>query len=213
MEVWVAYSFLNKNNSEKIEHLFNKLPESLVMSVALYKNIDDRLGRMTSKLLLEILVKKILPQEDFFWDLYKKDSLSKPYFDGLNISFNSSHTEELSVVCAVRNGKCGIDTEINKSVDINLYNDFLHEKERKLLSEQNNPLVSFYEIWVKKEASLKASGLGLTEDLAKIDAHQNFVLINKQKYFTKSLELSPNHSTYIATKNRVGKINLEEIIF
>lgn len=213
MEVWIAYSFLNKNNSEKIEHLFNKLPESLVKSVALYKNIDDRLGRMTSKLLLEILVNKMLPQENFIWDLYKKNPLSKPYFDGLSISFNSSHTEGLSVVCSVRNGKCGIDAEINKSIDINIFNDFLHENEKKLLSAQNNPLVSFYEIWVKKEASLKASGLGLTEDLAKIDAHQSSILINKQKYFTKSLLLSPNHTTYIATEKRVGKINLEEIIF
>ena len=213
MEVLVAYSFLNKNNSEKIEHLFNKLPESLVQSVASYKNLDDRLGKMTSKLLLEILVKKMLPHENFFWDLYKKDSFSKPYFEGLNISFNSSHTEELSAVCAVRNGKCGIDAEINKSIDINIFSDFLHENEKKLLSEQNNPLVSFYEIWVKKEASLKASGLGLTEDLAKIDAHQSPILINKQKYFTKSLLLSPNHTTYIATEKRVGKINLEEIIF
>ena len=213
MEVWVAYSFQNKNNSEKIEHLFNKLPESLVHSVAPYKNGDDRLGRMTSKILLEILVKKMLPHENFFWDLYKKDSLSKPYFEGLNISFNISHTEELSAVCAVRNGKCGIDTEINKCIDINIFNDFLHEQEKKILSKQNNPLISFYEIWVKKEASLKASGLGLAEDLANIDAHQSSILINKQKYFTKSLHLSPNHITYIATEKRVGKINLEEIIF
>jgi 4'-phosphopantetheinyl transferase len=213
MEVWVAYSFHNKSKRENIEHLFHKLPHSIVQSVGIYKNTDDRMGRMTSKLLLQILIKKMLPNEGFFWDLYKKDSFSKPYFEELNISFNSSHTEGFSVVCAVQKGKCGIDTEMVKSLDINLYDNFLHMNEKKLISKQEKPLISFYEIWVKKEASLKASGLGIHEDLAMIDAYQNPVLINENKYFTKELKLSQNHITYIATNNVVEKINLEEIIF
>lgn len=213
MEVWVAYSFLNKNKFENIEDLFNKLPQSLVQSVNRYKNVDDRLGRMTSKILLEILVRKIFPHQNFFWELYKIDSFSKPYFDGLDVSFNASHTDGLVTVCAVRSGQCGIDTESIKPLDIDIYRDFLHPKESEWLTQQEDQLLSFYKIWVKKEAGLKASGLGITEELERIDAHQDSVLIRHQKYFTQSLDLSTDYITFIAASQRIGKVNLEECMF
>lgn len=213
MEVWVAYSFLNKNNSEKIEELFSQLPENLVKSVNQYKDENDRKSRMLSKLLLEILIRKIIPDQNFFWSLYQKDSFSKPYFKELEINFSSSHHENFSIVCAAKKTQCGIDSELIKSININMYNDFLHPNESQFINQQLNSQFTFYEIWTKKEAVLKASGLGVSQDLQSIDAHENTVQINNKKYFTKELNISENSITYIATDQENIQLNLEEVIF
>ncbi len=213
MEVWAAYSFLDKNNSGKVEELFSKLPENLVKSVNQYKDLNDRKSRMISKLLLEILVRKMIPDQNFFWYLYQKDSFSKPYFKGLEINFSSSHHERFSIVCAAKKVQCGIDSELIKPLGVNMYNNFLHPNEKKFIDQQLNPQVAFYEIWTKKEAVLKASGLGISQELQSIDANENVVRINDEKYFTKELNISENSITYIATDHEITQLNLEEVIF
>ncbi|WEK68155.1 MAG: 4'-phosphopantetheinyl transferase superfamily protein [Candidatus Chryseobacterium colombiense] len=213
MEVWVAYSFLNKNNSERLEELFSQLPENLVKSVNKYQDTNDRSSRMISKLLLEILVRKMLPDQNFFWNLYQKDSFSRPYFKGLEINFSSSHHESFSIVCAARKKQCGIDSELIKPLDVNIYDDFLHANEKEFINQQLSPHTAFYEIWTKKEAVLKALGLGISYELQLIDAHKNVVQINDGKYFTKELDISENSITYIATDQEITQLNREEIVF
>ena len=213
MEVWVAYSFLNKNNSERLEELFSQLPENLVKSVNTYQDTNDRTSRMISKLLLEILVRKILPGQNFFWNLYQKDSFSRPHFKGLDINFSSAHHESFSIVCAARKKQCGIDSELIKPLDINIYSDFLHANEKEFIHQQPNPQTTFYELWTKKEAVLKASGVGISHELQLIDAHKNIIQINDRKYFTEELDISENSITYIATDQGISQLNREEIIF
>lgn len=213
MEVWVAYSFLNKNNSERLEELFSQLPENLVKSVNTYQDTNDRTSRMISKLLLEILVRKILPGQNFFWNLYQKDSFSRPHFKGLDINFSSAHHESFSIVCAAIKKQCGIDSELIKPLDINVYSDFLHVNEKEFVHQQPNPQTTFYEIWTKKEAVLKASGLGISHELQLIDAHKNIIQINDRKYFTEELDISENSITYIAADQEISQLNREEIIF
>lgn len=213
MEVWAAYSFLNKNNSEKVEELFSQLPENLVKSVNQYQDTNDRKSRMISKLLLEILVRKMIPDQNFFWNLYQKDSFSKPYFKHFEINFSSSHHEGFSVVCAARKAQCGVDSELIKPLNIEVYNDFLHPEEKQFINQQLNPQATFYEIWTKKEAVLKASGLGISQELQSIDAHKDIIQINQEKYIAKELNLSENSITYIVTNQPITHLNIEEVIF
>ncbi|ASW76045.2 hypothetical protein IQ37_08615 [Chryseobacterium piperi] len=213
MEVWIAYCFLDRNNSERVEELFAQLPESLQQSVKKYQNTDDRLGRMISKLLLEILVRKIIPHQNFFWHLYQKDSLSKPYLDGLEFNFSTSHNEKLAIVCATPAGQCGIDSEVVKPINPSIYFDFLHPEEKRFLRQFENPILPFYEIWVKKEAALKASELGISVDLQLVDTHQELILIDKQKYVAQPLLLSSDCITYMATNTMASIIHREEVIF
>jgi 4'-phosphopantetheinyl transferase len=99
MEVWVAYSFLNKNNSERLEELFSQLPENLVKSVNMYQDTNDRTSRMISKLLLKILVRKILPGQNFFGIYIRKilflDLILKDW-----TLISVLHHESFSIVCA-----------------------------------------------------------------------------------------------------------------
>ncbi|MDH6250818.1 4'-phosphopantetheinyl transferase [Chryseobacterium sp. H1D6B] len=213
MEVWAAYSFLNKNDSDKIAVLFDQLPDSVKQSVERYQDPEDRLARKISKLLLETLIRKSSPYQSFFWNLYKKDSFSKPYVEGSEFDFSVSHSKNLITACLSANGKCGIDIEFIKPLDIEIYNDFLHPQEIKYIGSHQNPQTAFYEIWVKKEASLKASGFGISKDLAGIDAHKEIIVIDDQQYFTQPLALSSEYISYIASDVRITNLQLKEVIF
>ncbi|SHK90297.1 4'-phosphopantetheinyl transferase family protein [Chryseobacterium polytrichastri] len=213
MEVWVAYSFLNKNNSERVDELFDELPVSIKQSVERYQDPNDRLARKISKLLLETLIRKSSPYQSFFWDLYQKDDFSKPYIKGSEFDFSSSHSKNLVVSCLSLKGKCGIDTEFIQPLNIEIYNNFLHLEERRFIKSHQNPQAAFYEIWIKKEASLKASGFGISKELGEIDAHQEKVIIEDDTYFTKPLFLSPDYINFIASDFRITDLHTEEIIF
>lgn len=213
MEVWVAYSFLNKNNSERVEELFDQLPVSIKQSVERYQDPNDRLARKISKLLLETLIRKSNSYQSFFWDLYQKDDFSKPYIKGSEFDFSASHSKNLVTVCLSSKGSCGIDTEFIQSLDIDVYNDFLHSEERKFIKFHQKPQAAFYEVWVKKEASLKASGFGISKELEEIDAHQENVIIEDHTYFTKPLPLSFDYMSYISSDFRITDLHTEEIIF
>lgn len=213
VEIWVAYSFLHKINEKQLEEQFAQLPAYITESVYRYKNPADKSGRMISKLLLETLIKKYFPYQGFSWDHYRKDSFSKPYLEGSAINFSTSHHEATSMVCITSGSECGIDSELLKPVNTDLYQDFMHSNEKDFIRNHIDPVKSFYEIWTRKEAVLKASGLGVSCELNSVDAHSDEVLVQGLLYVTTPLFLSENMITHLATREMIKTLHLEEIIF
>ncbi len=213
MEVWAAYSFLHQTDEQQLEKEFALLPAHITEPVYRYKNPADRTGRMISRILLETLIKKYFPYQGFSWNRYRKDALAKPYFEGSDIHFSSSHHEGISFVCITSGSSCGIDSELLKPVDPLLYADFLHHREKDLITNCEDPAQSFYKIWTRKEAVLKASGLGICCELNSIDAHTDTVIANNSLYYTMPITLSGNIITHLATPEIITALHLEEIIF
>ncbi len=212
MEVWVAYRFLHQTDENQLEKQFALLPAHITEPVYRYKNPSDRKGRMISRILLETLIKKYFPYQGFSWDSYHKDSLSKPYFEESGIYFSSSHHEKMSIVCITAERTCGIDSELLKPVNPLLYTDFLHPKEKDVIISSEDHERSFYEIWTRKEAVLKASGLGISCEMNSIDAHKDMVIVNGRSYYTIPLTLPGNIITHLAAPEVITALHLEEII-
>ena len=103
----------------------------------------------------------------------KKGVNGRPYFDNCErLDFSISHSNDL-VVCAlsVDSGRIGADTErqestIRKEKQPQFAGRFFSGNERELL--EANP-DRFSEIWTRKEAYLKRSGVGLATDLREVD--------------------------------------------
>jgi len=213
MEVWVAYSFPGQNDGERLEALFAQLPASITEPVNRYRNPADRKGRVISKLLLETLVRKHFPHQGFSWDRYRKNDLSKPYLEEMALSFSTSHHDALSIVCLTSGKSCGVDSELLKPVDPELYHDFLHPDEREFIASRTDQITSFHNIWTRKEAVLKASGMGIHSELNSVDAHEDMVWVEKSSYSTIPLFLSDDMVTHLATPETVSRLHLEEIRF
>ncbi len=213
MEVWVAYSFPGQNDGERLEALFAQLPAPVTEPVNRYRNPADRKGRIISKLLLETLVRKYVPHQGFSWDRYRKDALSKPYLEGMPLSFSTSHNDAVSIVCLTSGKSCGIDSELLRPVNPELYHDFLHPGEKEFIASRTDQATSFYNIWTRKEAVLKASGMGIHCELNAVDAHQDMVWVQNRSYSTIPLFLSDDTVAHLAAPEAVSTLHLEEIRF
>ncbi len=85
------------------------------------------------------------------------------------INFNVSHTSEYIVVGITTYSDIGIDIEeIDDDLDLNLFSSVLNKQELKYLNSVSNDKKknNFIKYWTRKESIVKATGIGLSTDLA-----------------------------------------------
>jgi 4'-phosphopantetheinyl transferase len=86
------------------------------------------------------------------------------------LHFNISHSGELILV-AIAKVEIGVDAEevTGARFNDNLIRRVFSEGEQALIESSPDPLRMCLQLWVRKEASVKAAGIGLVSDLASID--------------------------------------------
>jgi 4'-phosphopantetheinyl transferase len=141
-----------------------------------------------------------LPQELVFAYGEKE----KPHLVAGELSFNLSHSGDV-VVLAVSNFEVGIDVEQVKSRQsmLELAERFFSLQEQMCIKNSSNPLQAFYQIWVAKEAYLKALGLGISAGL------DSFSVMNKDNqlcaqvgaYHLTPLDLFDGYCAAVAAMN------------
>ena len=89
----------------------------------------------------------------------------KPYVDYTDLTFNISHSGEFIVYALTKNAYIGVDIEeLKPEVDcLSLAKSVFHEEEyiKFLKIPKEDKLLAFYRAWTRKEAYLKAIGVGL----------------------------------------------------
>ena len=145
--------------------------EEKIRSNRFYFEIDQKnftISRGILKLLLSKYLNK-LPKEIFF----ESNNYGKPFIKNSNIKFNISHTKEILALAFSFDTELGIDVE--KIREIKLYQDivkrFFSENEIKEFFSlpENEYQNTFFTIWTRKEAFIKAIGMGLSAKLDSFD--------------------------------------------
>ena len=89
----------------------------------------------------------------------------KPFIVGHpEIHFSLSHCRE-AVACAVSNRPVGIDVESVQRYRESLAQYTMSDEEQQLIAAAERPDVAFIRLWTMKEARLKLTGEGITNDL------------------------------------------------
>ena len=92
----------------------------------------------------------------------------KPYILGHpDIHFNLSHCRE-AVVCALSDQPVGIDVESVREYSESLLQYTMNADEVMRISQAERPELEFIRLWTMKEAVLKLTGEGITNDLKDI---------------------------------------------
>jgi 4'-phosphopantetheinyl transferase len=110
-----------------------------------------------------------LPADMHFW----QGAHGKPYLSNSHLQFNLSHSGELAL-CAVADGRAvGIDIELIRPMDDldSVAERFFSAQERAALHELDGEVKvrAFFACWTRKEAYIKAIGLGLAQPLDAFD--------------------------------------------
>jgi 4'-phosphopantetheinyl transferase len=110
--------------------------------------------------------------------VFSKGENGKPFLEGFpKINFNISHTREALVV-AFSEDEIGDDIERITTADLQIAKRCFDDAELDFLYNHENVDLAFFEIWTKKEAFIKSSGIGLNIPL------KSFCVIGDSRYKT-----------------------------
>jgi 4'-phosphopantetheinyl transferase len=95
----------------------------------------------------------------------------KPHVRGLWFSF--SHSGDLAAVAVSAQQVVGIDIEQVRPIDVHtIAADHFTPAEAHALAASADPVAYFFRLWTRKEAVLKAYGLGIVDSLAEMPPAQ-----------------------------------------
>jgi 4'-phosphopantetheinyl transferase len=180
--------------SNELEQKLALIPEGIKQKILLKKNhLDVQLSASGNLLILELLkyFKADLTLAEIAYNDYQR-----PYFnDGFD--FNISHSGNRVIACATLSGKVGIDIEVMKPVDLN-YDDYFTPAEQQHIRAAQNPDAEFFKYWTRKEAVLKAVGMGVHTPLLDIDVSADEVSYQGETYFLSAIDIDPYYNGCIA---------------
>jgi 4'-phosphopantetheinyl transferase len=182
-------------SQETLHQMLLPLPADMQNKIVAYKSWKERQARIIGKHMLIKLLK------DFDLDLTLADMLyspaNKPYFN-TNFHFSTAHSADM-IICAADIAPIGIDIEFIASIELQDYRQYLTDKEWLYIQNTKDKINAFYEIWTKKEALLKALGIGLDLELNTLDVSTNKAIHNNQSFNFYPLNLTDNFIAHISS--------------
>ncbi|QQS37258.1 MAG: 4'-phosphopantetheinyl transferase superfamily protein [Ignavibacteriales bacterium] len=114
-----------------------------------------------------------LEPEEILFDYGKHGKPEIANNNGIDkIKFNLSHSKGHAMIAVTLNDEIGVDIELIKEIPdmMDIAKELYTSKENKLLLESDQQAAeSFFKIWTRKEAVIKAVGHGLSAPLKMID--------------------------------------------
>lgn len=184
---------------DSYEYLMTEIPKEEQQYVRRYKNKEDRIRGLVARLLLKEAIEEHGGQELIE---IKRRHGNKPYVEDW-LPFSISHSGDY-VVLAYSDTliDLGVDIEEIKEIQINEIVDFFHSEERNHLNQSVKSKVSFYEIWTRKEAVLKAAGVGIVEGLDTFSCLKSPIVFKDKKYSAIALNINPDYAASVAAPSQ-----------
>lgn len=143
--------------------------------------------------------------------ILRRGEFGKPFLEGHPVHFNLSDTKD-AVLVAVAKEPIGADIEtMNRRTDHERVADhYFTPPEVASIAEAENGKRRFLELWTRKEAVLKACGVGLMDDLHSLEvgaalnrmkiSHPDFVRMAAAEYHVRTAQIGTDHLVSIATE-------------
>lgn len=144
----------------------------------------------------------------------------KPYLERKELRFNLSDTKDAVLIAFASGVELGADIEtMERNVDHRSVSEhYFTEPEIRAIGAAEDPKRRFLELWTRKEAVLKASGVGIMDDLRvlRVDAPRNSMLIDHEAfvamaaphYHVRTWHVGPSHLVSLATPQPPAAVHL-----
>jgi len=189
----------------------NRLPLNMSEGIRrFYQETDRKLG-LLGKMLLTFQLHNYKLLEILSLSNIQYNEYGKPSFFH-SFDFNISHSGRIAVCAVCIEGSIGIDIEEVKEVNLEEYNQQFSSNEWKIITKDKDPTSKFFEFWTRKEALVKATGLGISI-LHEIEVIHDIVIYNNQTYKIETIFINDKYKASIASSGNEKKIKIEEIFF
>ncbi len=206
-------------NLNKVKNYISILSDEEKKKASAFRFSDDRARYIISHAVLRLLLSEYLgekPEEIVFYT----DNRGKPYIllDSKcpDIFFNLSHSHEIALIAIYRGQEIGVDIEyISRTINSDgIARRFFTINENKKLNSLSGKLrkEAFFRCWTRKEAFLKAKGLGLSGSLKSFEVS----ILPDEKPEIISIDGLPSEKNewslfdIIHIKNYIGAIAIKE---
>jgi len=117
----------------------------------------------------------------------KTTERGKPYIEGCGLHFNVSHCRGTGLLAFTRSGEIGVDVEqVRTDVGaLQIAAQHFHPREIDFIAsakDATEQACRFTRIWTRKEALLKATGLGISEDMKSFDVSDSSKIELRLRY-------------------------------
>jgi 4'-phosphopantetheinyl transferase len=190
--------------------LLQLLPSGIQTKIAKYRKWQDAHRSLLGKVLL-INGLEHLALTHYSLGNLKFTQFDKPFFDDV-VDFNIAHSGEY-ILCAISlTNKVGIDVEEIQNIPLYDFERNFTATEWETITQAAD-YIPFFTFWTKKEAFLKAIGMGLNVPLNAISVFNNKVMWNGKEWFLHEIKLDKNHIAHLAMDNALPLIMLQKISY
>ncbi len=142
---------------------------------------------------------------------FSRGAHGKPYIPEAGFHFNFSDTKDAILIAVCHGAELGVDVEtMARTVDhMAVGEHYFTPEEVADIHDTSDPKRRFLELWTRKEAVLKASGVGIMDDLKVLrvntpeqivePAHEQFRRMAADQYHLRTWSLGSDHIISLAT--------------
>lgn len=195
--IFLYYFYISdKLNNETIQSIistFSVFEQKYFNSI---QNKDAQKRMLFGRIMLKYIAGRIGIVGPEFMSLTNS---GKPVFTVPNgFDFNISHSGNMVVCCIVKDAFVGIDLELNRPVNIEIYRNCFDSHEWQFITESVTPGLTFLKLWVRKEAVIKADGRGFGINLSSLNCLKNKAKAGLNNYYIESIDLEPEYTCAVA---------------
>ncbi|MCB9183447.1 MAG: 4'-phosphopantetheinyl transferase superfamily protein [Flavobacteriales bacterium] len=152
---------------------------------------------------------------------FAREEFGKPYVPDSRVRFNFSDTKDAVLIAVSAGQTIGVDLEtMARNVDHRAVSDhYFTAEEVADIAAATDEKRRFLELWTRKESVLKASGVGIMEDLRMLRvnepenhlviAHEDFQRLAAPAYHVRTWHVGERHIISLATDSAVGSVGFE----
>lgn len=204
IDIWVCD--IRNISEEWLKERVGLLPKALQEDILRYNLLNDRKSKLLGRLIVERF--HVDNNIDFSYHNWCLSEHKKPFIRG-GCHFNISHSGNL-VVVAFSNASVGIDIEAEKNVEMESLISYFHPDEVEHFRNSEDQLSEFYFLWTRKEALLKAIGIGLLDGLDKRNCLISPVK-EEHQWYLKSIQLPEKYHLAICSPFEIDELSIKHV--
>lgn len=209
-----VYRVQISGNNEKIEACLQYLSQKEIERSNLYRNKIDRDRFVIGRSMVKRLAAEILNKDINLLEITYLENNKPVICNEISLQFNLSHSGDFVVLAICKNWETGIDleqcTNIFKFQPILDY--CMSKSEQIKILEDKNPINQFLMYWTRKEAILKATGIGILDRLNKFSCLDGNNLVPDvltgiaSQWLIRSFYIDNNHIVSLAHDSNINKL-------